>query len=46
MFQRMPVGSDHDNMDDDDEGSMSSAIPSEVDPLEFVYTNIPTPLTS
>ncbi|XP_073362434.1 uncharacterized protein [Aegilops tauschii subsp. strangulata] len=34
-------GSDHDNMDDDEEGSMSSAIPSEVDPLEFVYTNIP-----
>nr|XP_045088631.1 uncharacterized protein LOC120973325 [Aegilops tauschii subsp. strangulata] len=29
-------GSDHDNMDDDEEGSMSSAIPSEVDPLEFV----------
>ncbi|XP_040251425.1 uncharacterized protein [Aegilops tauschii subsp. strangulata] len=28
-------------MDDDEEGSMSSAIPSEVDPLEFVYTNIP-----
>ncbi|XP_073363567.1 uncharacterized protein [Aegilops tauschii subsp. strangulata] len=34
-------GSDHDSMDDDEEGSMSSAIPSEVDPLEFVYTNIP-----
>jgi hypothetical protein len=37
----MPVGSDDGSMDDDEEGSMSSAIPSEVDPLDFVYTNIP-----
>ena len=41
MFQRMPVGSDNDTIEDVDETSMSSAIPSDVDPLDFVYTNIP-----
>ena len=41
MSQQMPVGSDDDTIEDDDEMSMSDAIPSEVDPLDFVYTNIP-----
>ena len=37
----MPTGSDNDTIEDVDETSMSSAIPSDVDPLDFVYTNIP-----
>ena len=41
MFEQMLVGSDNDTMEEDEEASMSSAIPSEVDPLDFVYTNIP-----
>ena len=41
MFEQMPVGSDNETMEEDEEASMSSAIASKVDPLEFVYTNIP-----
>ena len=38
--QQIPVGSDNDTIEDFDETRMSSAIPSDVDPLDFVYTNI------
>ena len=41
MFQQMHVGYDNDTLEDEEEAIMSSAIPSEVDPLDFVYTNIP-----
>ena len=41
MFQRMPVGSDNDTFEDEDEASMPSFIPIEVDPFDCVYTNIP-----
>ncbi|KAF7070135.1 hypothetical protein CFC21_075687 [Triticum aestivum] len=34
-------GYDNDTLEDEEEAIMSSAIPSEVDPLDFVYTNIP-----
>ncbi|XP_044386769.1 uncharacterized protein [Triticum aestivum] len=34
-------GSDNDTFEGDEETSMSSVIPSEVDPLDCVYTNIP-----
>ena len=34
-------GSDNDTFEDDADASMSSVIPSEVDPLDYVYTNIP-----
>uniref|UniRef100_A0A453EEM1 Uncharacterized protein n=2 Tax=Aegilops tauschii subsp. strangulata TaxID=200361 RepID=A0A453EEM1_AEGTS len=41
MFQQMHVGYDNDTLEDEEEAIMSSAIPSKVDPLDFVYTNIP-----
>ena len=41
MFQRMPIGSDNDAFEDDEEASMTSFISGEVDPLDCVYTNIP-----
>ncbi|XP_040244161.1 uncharacterized protein [Aegilops tauschii subsp. strangulata] len=34
-------GSDNDILDDDEEASMSSANPSEIDPFDSVYSNIP-----
>ncbi|XP_073360641.1 uncharacterized protein [Aegilops tauschii subsp. strangulata] len=34
-------GYDNDTLEDEEEAIMSSAIPSKVDPLDFVYTNIP-----
>ncbi|XP_037430166.1 uncharacterized protein LOC119295816 [Triticum dicoccoides] len=34
-------GSDYDSMEDDEEARMSSAKPIEIDPFDFVYTNIP-----
>ncbi|XP_073363372.1 uncharacterized protein [Aegilops tauschii subsp. strangulata] len=34
-------GSDNDILDDDEEASMSSAKPSEIDPFDTVYSNIP-----
>ncbi|KAM3353421.1 hypothetical protein ACQJBY_024534 [Aegilops geniculata] len=34
-------GSDNDALEDDEEANASSAIPSKVDPLDYVYTNIP-----
>ena len=37
----MAAGSDNDTIEDVDETNMSSSIPSYVDPLDFVYTNIP-----
>ena len=36
----MPVGSDNDILDDDEEASMYSAKPSEIDPFDTVYSNI------
>uniref|UniRef100_A0A453GBM4 Uncharacterized protein n=1 Tax=Aegilops tauschii subsp. strangulata TaxID=200361 RepID=A0A453GBM4_AEGTS len=34
-------GSDNDILDDDEEASMSSTNPSEIDPFDSVYSNIP-----